>query len=120
MTDKTEKNRPNLFQPGQSGNPNGRPKGAGISITTAIKRELEKKPEGQDKSTYLDLLVKRIMKKAIQDGDQQTIKQVWNYVDGLPVAKVDVSGGFNVTTQNYANAADIPAPPVSIEITGSD
>ena len=72
-------------------NREGRPKGSGISITTAIKRELEKKPEGADKSTYLDLLVKRIMKKAIQEGDQQTIKQIWNYVDGLP--KQDVNFG---------------------------
>ena len=72
------------FVKGQSGNPNGRPKGSGISITTAIKNELNKVPAGQDKATYLDLLVKRIMKKAIQEGDQQTIKQIWNYVDGMP------------------------------------
>jgi hypothetical protein len=76
------------------GNPGGgRPKGSGISITTAIKRELEKRPEGQDKSTYLDLLVKRIMKKAIQEGDQQTIKQIWNYVDGMPQQNVDLQSG---------------------------
>ena len=72
-------------------NREGRPKGSGISITTAIKRELEKKPEGADKSTYLDLLVKRIMKKAIQEGDQQTIKQIWNYVDGLPHQSLDLT-----------------------------
>ena len=81
----TEKKRhPTQFKPGQSGNPAGRPKGAGISITTAIKRELEKKPAGVGTATYLELLVKRIMKKAIQDGDQQTIKQIWNYIDGMP------------------------------------
>ena len=29
------------------------------------------------------------MKKAIQDGDAVTIKQVWNYVDGLPKQEID-------------------------------
>ncbi len=80
------------------GNPGGgRPKGSGVSITTAIKRELEKIPPGQDKATYLDLLVKRIMKKAIQEGDQQTIKQMWNYVDGMPQQSTDITtNGENI------------------------
>lgn len=68
-------------------NPNGRPKGAGISITTAIKRELEKIPEGQ-KATYLDLLVKKILKKGIVEGDNVTIKSIWNYVDGMPPQEI--------------------------------
>jgi hypothetical protein len=75
-------------------NKNGRPKGAGISITTAIKRELEKIPEGQ-KSTYLDLLVKKILKNGIVDGDQQTIKNIWNYVDGMPTQKNILQGDEN-------------------------
>jgi hypothetical protein len=108
MTEKTDKNRPDhLFKPGQSGNPNGRPKGSGISITTAIKNELKKIPPGQDKATYLDLLVKRIMKKAIQEGDQQTIKQMWNYVDGMPMQTTDITtNGKEITTVqafNYVN-----------------
>lgn len=73
-------------------NPNGRPKGAGISITTAIKRELEKIPEGQ-KATYLDLLVKKILKKGIVDGDGMTIKQLWNYIDGMPRQNIGLDGG---------------------------
>lgn len=66
------------------GNPGGgRPKGAGISITTEIKRKLEEVPPGQ-KSTYLQILIDRILKQAIVDGDQQMIKNIWNYVDGMP------------------------------------
>jgi len=76
------------------GNPGGgRPKGSGVSITTAIKRELEKRPEGSDKSTYLEMLVKRIMKKAIMDGDQQMITKIWNYVDGMPKQSTDITTG---------------------------
>jgi hypothetical protein len=72
-------------------NRDGRPKGSGISITTEIKKKLAEIPEGQ-KVTYLQLLISRIMKQAIQDGDQQMIKQIWNYVDGLPVAKTILAG----------------------------
>ena len=75
--------KPFQFKKGQSGNPNGRPKGSGISITTEIKKKLEDIPEGQ-KATYLQLLISRILKKAIQDGDQNMISKIWAYIDGLP------------------------------------
>jgi hypothetical protein len=94
-TDKTVKNNV-IGKPFSKDDPRinreGRPKGAGISITTAIKKELEKIPEGQ-KETYLNLLVKKILRKAIIEGDQQTIKQVWNYVDGMPRQNIGLDGG---------------------------
>lgn len=80
----------NKWKKGESGNPNGRPKGSGISITTEIKKKLAEKPEGQ-KATYLQLLINRIMKQAIQDGDQQMIKQMWNYIDGMPLQRNDLT-----------------------------
>jgi len=83
----------------KEGNPGGgRPKGAGISITTAIKRELEKVPEGQ-KSTYLELLVKKILKKGIVEGNDQTIKNIWNYVDGMPKETIE-STNLNVDVED--------------------
>jgi len=69
----------------------GRPKGSGLSITTEIKKKLEQCPDGQ-KATYLQLLINRIVKQAIQDGDQQMIKQIWNYIDGMPTQKNVVVG----------------------------
>ena len=75
------------FAEGNPGGP-GRPEGAGVSITTAIKRELEKVPEGQ-KATYLELLVKKILKKGIVEGSDQTIKQIWNYIDGMPKQEIE-------------------------------
>lgn len=75
------------------GNPGGgRPKGSGISITTEIKKKLEEIPEGQ-KATYLELLINRIMKQAIQNGDQQMIKNIWNYIDGMPKQFTDITSG---------------------------
>jgi len=76
------------FKKGQSGNPAGKPKGA-VSITTAIKQELLKIPPEQ-KKTWLALTVKRILQKAIAEGDTQMIKTLWNYVDGMPKQDVKV------------------------------
>ena len=67
--------------PGYSGNPNGRPKGT-ISLTSKIKEFLDEMPS-DSKETYADLIVKRITKMALE-GDQQMLKLVWNYLDGLP------------------------------------
>lgn len=67
-------------------NREGRPKGSGISITTEIKKKLEE-VHPTAKATYLQLLINRIFKQAIQDGDQQMIKNIWNYVDGMPIQR---------------------------------
>jgi len=97
---KTEENRTRdekgHYKEGNSGGP-GRTEGSGISITTEIKRKLQEKPEGENKATYLDLLIKRILKKAVVEGDTQTIKQIWNYIDGLPKGTIDLEGEM---TQN--------------------
>ena len=80
------------FKKGVSGNPKGKPKGA-LSITKRIREELEKKPEGEDKLTYLDLLVKRVLATAIKKGDIQMLKTIWNYMDGMPREKMDITTG---------------------------
>jgi len=69
-----------------SGNPEGtgggRPAGS-ISITAAIKIKLMEIPKDEYR-TYLDLLIQKIIRKAILDGDAQMIKLIWNYLDGSP------------------------------------
>ena len=72
-----------------NGNANGRPKGS-LSIVEAIKRELEKKPEGANGKTYLELLIQRIFKSAIQQGDVQMIKDIISRIDGLPKGSAPV------------------------------
>lgn len=88
--DKTGENRDEKgrFVAGVSGNLMGRPRGS-LSITDQIRRKLDEIPEGEQK-TYLELLVQHILDKAL-DGDYQIIKQVWNYIDGMPPQKADIT-----------------------------
>lgn len=84
------KSMPQLFKPGQSGNPAGRPKGS-VSITTEIKKRLEEmSPDGQ--RTALQVLVENIIQDAL-DNNNEMRKLIWNYVDGQPSQKVEQSGG---------------------------
>lgn len=82
------------FVEGNSGGP-GRPEGS-ISVVEALKRALAECPEGE-KKTYLELLIKRILKKGIADGDVAMIKDIINRVDGMPKQSIDQ----NVNLINY-------------------
>lgn len=82
------RNPDGTFKPGISGNPLGKPRGAGISITTAIKRKLEEQyidpnnPEA--KRTYLEKVIDSIFHNALELKDARTLKDIWSYIDGLP------------------------------------
>ena len=82
-----ERDQKGRFVQGNLGGP-GRPKG--LSITSLVRAELDKAPEG-DESTYAELLIRELLKKAIQEGDHPTQKMIWNYIDGLPQANLDVT-----------------------------
>lgn len=78
-------------------NPEGRPKGS-KNFTTKVKEALEKiaNVEGKEVS-YEEALVQKILKLAIIDGDQQMIKLIWNYLDGMPTYRLE----GNISTTNY-------------------
>ena len=95
------RNEKGQFKPGYSGNPDGKPEGS-LSITTEIKKKLKEIPEGQQK-TYLELLINKIMHKAIVEGDQTTLKAIWNYIDGLPRESIDVTSDGKPITSLLAN-----------------
>lgn len=84
------------FKPGESGNPNGRPKGA-LGLKNILRESLIKIGEG-NAEPYEVLLVKRVLKMAIADGDKDMIKLIWGYMEGMPKQTSDV----DITTKGEA------------------
>jgi hypothetical protein len=76
-------NPSNSIKPGETRNPNGRPK-KGYSITEWFKEMLNSKPEVKD------AIGKSIMKKALE-GDTAAQKMVWQYMDGMPKQESEVT-----------------------------
>ena len=66
-----------------------------ISITTEIKKKLHEIPEGQQK-TYLELLVNRIIKQAVVDGNEEMIMQIWDYIYSPPGPEAAASPVVNI------------------------
>lgn len=71
------------FLPGISGNPAGKPLGT-ISMASILKRELVKiipSMNPDEKITYGEAVVRKMLQKAIVDGDFQFIKEIFNRVE---------------------------------------
>ena len=73
------------FKKGQSGNPNGRPKGT-FSLVGILKQKLQEVPAGK-KKTYAEMLVDRYLKQAIGEGNDKLIRDALDRVDGRPDQK---------------------------------
>lgn len=76
------KNDPNI-------NRGGRPKGS-FSLVGLLRNELEKEipSKTKDKKTYASVLIRKMLDKAIKDGDPAMIKDIINRIDGLPVRRL--------------------------------
>jgi hypothetical protein len=83
------------FPKGVSGNPAGKPKGT-FSLLTILKKELQKIPrelKGKERKQYAELLVKKVLHKAIVEGDDATIRLIFNYTEGMPKENIDIKSG---------------------------
>jgi hypothetical protein len=80
----------NRFKPGESGNPNGRPKGS-ISLVGILREKLAECPEGTDKKTYAQLLIQRALNIALQGGDVSMIRDIFDRIDGKPTGSLDLT-----------------------------
>lgn len=85
---------PNTFQPGQTGNPNGRPKGPSFrSVFNKIMRgEITTEQAGQKvKMSKQEAMCAKLVEDAMFDSDpnvrRQALITIMNRVDGMPVSK---------------------------------
>lgn len=88
-------NKGHRWQPGESGNPKGRPP-KGHSITETIRAMMDEKPE------IKRALGAKIIQHAME-GDTVAMKLIWNYLDGMPTQTLDanVSGNLTINQISY-------------------
>ena len=115
---RTEKQLANLipYKPGQTGNPKGRPKdipNAKKRITNELRKSLDEIHEVVDEKTgevklvsEFSLLIKKIKLMAINQGNEQMIKLIWNYFDGMPQEFLDVTSGGETLPKNIEDIID--------------
>lgn len=87
-TDEQKENRPWLYKKGQSGNPNGRPKGS-ISMKTYIKNKLATMTD-EERETFLEGIDKKVL---------------WEMAEGKAEAKAEVTGDIDIRF-TWANDED--------------
>lgn len=75
----------NLKKKGAEANPNGRPP-KGYSITEMMKEMLSNKPEVKKR-------IGEVIASKAMEGDQAAIKMLWQYMDGMPQQKNDITTG---------------------------
>ena len=100
---KPERDENGRLLPGNTANPNGRPKGS-FSLVEMIKNKLQEIPEGKDK-TYAEYFVEQIMKKSVIEGDTSMMKDMINRVDGMPRQNIGLDGGADNKPISILNGA---------------
>ena len=96
-----EKIVPFQFKKGQSGNPNGRPKGS-KNLTTQLKKMLEAKIKNYDPikdeeitQSIADHLINVLLSKAL-NGEDKAIMEILNRSDGKVKDEIEHSGGVKI------------------------
>lgn len=106
------------WKPGESGNPQGKQRGT-KNFTTLVREALKKIAEYKDedgnpmKDTYENLLIRRVLNKAIQKGDVRMIEILWNYLDGKPRGSIDLGvdkESLGELTEFFRAMAEIKKP----------
>jgi hypothetical protein len=78
---------PHKFEPGESGNPNGRPKGSrnlSTILKEMLKEEIEVKNEDGtvEKKQLQDVIVRKLITQATNKGNLRAIQEIFDRVEG--------------------------------------
>lgn len=84
-------NPQNKWQPGESGNPDGRPP-KGYSLVEIMRQKLSEVDKETGKQRR-ELVINQLLKAAIRKGDLAAIKMAIQYMDGMPLQKTDITTG---------------------------
>lgn len=87
--EKPERKPDGTFAEGNPGGP-GRPPGS-LSLVGLLKKHLEEIPSAEKTSKATSIILKLIAQA--ERGDSNSQKLIFNYIEGLPQAKVDVTSG---------------------------
>ena len=86
-------------------NREGRPKES-KGLKTLLVEALKKIGEGQTEP-YEILLVKKMLLMAIKEGNEQIIRLIWNYLEGLPKGSMDL--GMDDDAKEFLGYICLPA-----------
>jgi len=83
------------FKPGESGNPNGRPKGKKNLKTVLVELLSSQDPDGE----WAKSVAGQLIRKAFRDGDMRALQEIIDRIDGKVAQKIE--GQANPDTKIY-------------------
>lgn len=78
----------NRWQPGQSGNPKGRPKG--VTLSESLRRVLAEEVPGKSGATYAEAIARALCKQAAK-GNVLAAKEIADRTEGKPKTAIDMN-----------------------------
>lgn len=98
----------NQFQPGQSGNPAGRPKA--ITLSEAYRQQLAVQKAEGDESTYAEVIAKMVCEEAAK-GNVMAAREIADRTEGKPKQAVEIDARLldwrELTRANGLNEQDV-------------
>jgi len=98
---------PHRWQKGQSGNPGGRAKGS-LSLKNELAKQLKQIcPGDREKRKNFQVLIQAEILRALK-GDKEARKLIWDRIEGLPDAQVNLNAQGEFTVVLTSRNGDRP------------
>jgi len=99
-----ELGKPYQFQPGQSGNPGGRPRSLVATISEELRRLLRSEcSEDPQRRTWAEVIAEKLCRMALE-GNVQAINEIGDRTEGRPSMAVTLGGGLSLTMSDEERA----------------